>query len=146
MKVNYLPLKGIFKKVTEQGILGPPSSNGLGPLSSYFWDHFLKLSSEYVKKHFGDVLTDMFVELYSLRPTKPVLWLADALRQHSRNEKARKALEAKPVEEVKPEVQPEVEEEFCNPDENEKVLLKKVFGKKFAADKKRKLSENTSEK
>ena len=83
----------------------------------------------------------MFVELYSLRPTKPVLWLADALRQHSRNEKARKALEAKPVEEV----QPEAEEEFCNPDENEKVLLKKVFGKKIAADKKRKLSENTSE-
>ena len=40
-----------------------------------------------------------------------------------------------------PPVQPEEnEEDFCNPDEEEKVLLKKVFGKKFAADKKRKLS------
>ena len=34
----------------------------------------------------------------------------------------------------------ENEEDFCYPVEEEKVLLKKVFGKKFAADRKRKLS------
>ena len=31
----------------------------------------------------------------------------------------------------------EVEEEFCTPDEDEKKLLKKVFGRKFANDRKK---------
>jgi len=66
--------------------------------------------------------------------------LSNALSQYVRSQKRS---QAKLVEEVKPAapVQPEEnEEDFCNPDEEEKVLLKKVFGKKFAADKKRKLS------
>ena len=66
--------------------------------------------------------------------------LSNALSQYVRSQKRS---QAELVEEVKPAapVQPEEnEEDFCNPDEEEKVLLKKVFGKKFAADKKRKLS------
>ena len=43
----------------------------------------------------------------------------------------------KPVAPLQPE---ENEEDFCNPVEEEKVLMKKVFDKKFAADRKRKLS------
>ena len=101
---------------------------------------FLKFQSEYVKDNFGGVLDELFMELYLIRPTNPVEWLSSALRQHARREVARKVREAKP--EASPQVKPE-EEEFCNPDEEEKVLLKKVFGKKFAADKKRKLSNKT---
>ena len=43
----------------------------------------------------------------------------------------------KPAAPAQPE---ENEEDFCYPVEEEQVLLKKVFGKKFVADRKRKLS------
>ena len=66
--------------------------------------------------------------------------LLNALWQYDRSQKRSKA---KLVEKVKPvaPLQPEEnEEDFCNPVEEEKVLMKKVFDKKFAADRKRKLS------
>ena len=48
------------------------------------------LDSEYVTLHLDDILTELLAELVQIKPTDPIEWLANALRQHARKVKAQK--------------------------------------------------------
>ena len=79
-----------------------------------------------------ETLAIALADTVQLEPADPVTALSNRLFQISLGKSMEKKLQSKPAEE---------EEEFCNPNAEEKVLLKKVFGKNKMVAKARKRSK-----